>query len=635
MDLNEKLNRIISILDCSNTALAHVSEIDPSYISRLRRGTRVPRAESSQFKKLCRGIAVFASDNMLVEKLIEVCALDGKLSFEEEITNYLINKPKKKKEVKNKRAGRKGNYKFFGQKLNALMNMLDITNIRLAKALSVDSSLISRFRNGMRTPPANNQFIQNLCAYFCKKAAEQDMTSDLAELLCIPTQYSINNEEFLSFFVEWICGKPDSKSSQTMDDFLEKFSMGFYKNASSVIPLESIINDEILNDSKKVYIGIKGFRKAVIRMLCAVAVSEKPCTLKLYSDQNIEWLTSDPEFALQWSSLMYICLNKNNSMYIIHNIERCSEEMFMAIEKWIPFYMTGKLRSFYCSSSGNGIFANTIFIASGVSCLSANIIIGTEDSGRYFYSDLPDDISYIDSQFTSLKHMSKPLVHIFNNDYISEYLLFFNDMAKKPGVTKYLLTSLSLETMPKSLLVKMLIANGITGLEAEQILLLYDYRKHKFATELISGGITEYVPVCDISELLSDECRISLADLFMDKQLKYTPEHYISHLQSVVSFLTEHENYRIIPLKEKVYKNVQMAVKENAGSFVLKADMSPAAYWFDNPLMCTSFSKYIDTAGCNLSIELDGNNMIQWLVTYISEIEKAVSKSDACEAVPL
>ena len=97
-----------------------------------------------------------------------------------------------------------------------------------------------------------------------------------------------------------------------------------------------------MNDQKEHYLGTEGLRAAVLRFL-GTALKENAEILYLYSDEDQSWMTSDPEFLMQWSSLMQACVANGTKINIIHNIDRDLNEMNAAIKSWLPLYMSGMI----------------------------------------------------------------------------------------------------------------------------------------------------------------------------------------------------------------------------------------------------------------------------------------------------
>ncbi|NLM06113.1 MAG: hypothetical protein GX219_04240, partial [Tissierellia bacterium] len=62
---------------------------------------------------------------------------------------------------------------MFGEKLDIIMTALEVSNASLAKEIFLDSSYISRLRNGKRNLPSEPDFISNLSSYLFYIAMEK------------------------------------------------------------------------------------------------------------------------------------------------------------------------------------------------------------------------------------------------------------------------------------------------------------------------------------------------------------------------------------------------------------------------------------------------------------------------------
>jgi len=617
LSFDKRINKIFSILNCSNAEISKASGIDASIVSRFRTGARIPRASSLQFLKLCGGIVSYARENCLWEDLKEACGLAGSGKPEDKIYAYLISQSGK---TRSKRLDSKPDQRttyFCGEKLNVIMNMLDISNIRLARVLNVDSSLISRFRNGLRTPSRNSQLVVNLCTYFYKRVLAGGFEGEFADMLGISKSMLVNGgEQSVLHLADWLFDQVETQNTNAIDSFLEKLN-SFTANRNLQLPdVDTIINSGILDESITEYAGIDGFRRAVIRFLSSVLISNQPLNLKLYSDQNMDWLSTDAVFLQKWSALMYAILLKKNHIQIIHNIDRRLPEMLVAVEKWIPLYMTGMIKSFYCKRTGDGRFAHTLFIAPQLAAINAHLVIGTESSGKYQYISKEDSISYYETQFNVLRNLSKPLVEVFNEKNLKEYHYRMGEMAMKKGKTKKLLLSLSMATMPEALLKKILIRNKIDHQEIEKILMMHDICIKQFKNELQNGSVIEYVALASDEALYAGKVNLNLSNLFLSQSITYTFEEYSEHILAILYLLRENANYNLVLLQENPFAYIQMTVKSNVGAMVLKSDAPTAAFGFGHPMMCQAFNEYLNAISEKSIITADNRNSLYNQLNY-------------------
>lgn len=594
MSFIDKCNRIFTILDCSNADIARVGGIDPSLISRFRTGSRQPRATSTQFLLFCKGIVGYAQHNGLSEKLQHECGLPGLGNPEDEVNAYLTEREEKPKSTPKKPS--RSSAGLFSEKLNALMNLCNISNIRLARALNVDSSLISRFRNGLRTPLKNSPLMESLCTYFYKIAKQNELEQELSDLIGTSVSMLECKDDFIKSFTKWFSDENGQYNTGIMDSFLEKLdSLGVIK-IPNLPPINTIVTADILQDQSNEYVGIDGMRQAVIRFLGTVALSENHGTLKLYSDQNINWLASDPGFLLKWATLMCAVLLKKTPVKMIHNINRNIDEMLIGIEKWLPLYMSGMVEGFYRRSHSDPWFSHTLFVAPGTAAICASIATGTEDAGIYQYSDTRERTVYYENQIDILMKNAKPLIRVFKKNHRNDYLFFTGELSKAQGSLKRLLTSLSFATIPADLLERMLRRSGAEDKEIENLLTVHASCVKQFERELKNGTITEYVVFPSDEDLFADKVMLNLSDTFTERTVFYTPHEYSDHINHLIDLLGN-DHYNIIPLPGSAYANIQIGVKEDAGAMVQKTDSPATVFWFSHPLMCKALNEYIDAIG--------------------------------------
>ena len=151
------MNEIFILLQISNVQLAYASKLDSSLISRYRKGERVPRLNSHQYHKLLNGIQILAEESGNVAGLLNMCSVDnfGDIKLIEALSSWLISDERSDKQLQYKKRLPKVSPEQFSARFSAIMSLLGISNIRLAKFLNVDASLISRYRNGLRAPYLN------------------------------------------------------------------------------------------------------------------------------------------------------------------------------------------------------------------------------------------------------------------------------------------------------------------------------------------------------------------------------------------------------------------------------------------------------------------------------------------------
>lgn len=282
--LSEKVSLLFEYLGCSNSDVARFAECSPSLISRLRTGSRTPKPQSPSVMLLCEGVYSFADKSNRIDSLCRLCNTDatGREKLIPTLIGWLFDRndpPINLPDNPHKKSVKKISALSFGDKLNAVMAMLDLSNSRLARMLNVDNSHVSRFRNGVRSPISNPELSFSLVSTLLSRAKEAQKISELSALTNIATVI-LTDEEGVRFFSDWLYETDEKTGLSGIDTLLEHID----EFALPVSPIpNAFVFSTIEYEDKSVYIGINGLREAVIRFLSSVS-QKKNNELRLYSD---------------------------------------------------------------------------------------------------------------------------------------------------------------------------------------------------------------------------------------------------------------------------------------------------------------------------------------------------------------
>lgn len=401
----ERLNEIIKAIGVSNGTLAEHMGCDRSIVSRLRTGNRTPLSTGSTVQRLVRALYEYADETNAVPELCAAvgCEPDGHDTVVAALTEYLCEGVESRR-----RTRRRGSpaFRSFGEKLSGSMELGEFTNIRLAKALSLDASTISRFRSGLRTPRSNMRLVNTLCALIYDRITELGKLKELSELTGI-------HPDLLSpeTYRQWLCDFESGDTGDEAERLLETIDAFEFSPAAQLPDARELITDELLNETAADYFGTEGLRRAVLRFLGTV-VARGGRELWLYSDQNMDWMVGDPVFRMKWASLMLATVKSGVRIRIIHNVDRDVGEMTDAIVSWLPLYMTGMIESWYSRRTRDGRFANTLFVAPGIAAIQASVAVGCEEFGVYRYYTEERSFLFFAAEFNTLLSSSKPLVTV-------------------------------------------------------------------------------------------------------------------------------------------------------------------------------------------------------------------------------
>ena len=143
MSFADVLNMYLNKTKCTAKELAAASGISASSLSGYRSGKRIP--EQEQIEKLICGFVRIAGEN--------APALD-EAAIRDDFSAY-TGKPKP-------------DYQIIIKNLNTAIDALDISVSGLSRALSFDSSYLSRIRSGQRKPADLDKFIIETAEYIAR-----------------------------------------------------------------------------------------------------------------------------------------------------------------------------------------------------------------------------------------------------------------------------------------------------------------------------------------------------------------------------------------------------------------------------------------------------------------------------------
>jgi hypothetical protein len=480
---------------------------------------------------------------------------------------------------------------YFNEKLDTLMRVQGVSNSRLAKALSVDPSLVSRWRTGDRKP-ANKNYIERISDYLVTQAKMDYQKSALFEIMGLGfNKNEIRKYSISDLLYSWLSNE-SSPDTQLIEGFFSKLEN--HKKTDTPLPEINTSFPSDTQPSGEVLYGTEGKREGVIRFLCTVAAQTKPCTMLLYSDENMDWLTEDKSFYIKWGALLMDVIRKGHKIKIIHTINRELSEMLSAIERWLPLYLTGAIEPYYYPKYREHIFRRTMFIAPDVIALSSNALSEhSNEAEQFLYTD-KKILKGLTDEFNIYLAMCRPLMRIFTGSSITGFNNLQMEFEEQSGSCISFSDMLSFLTMPESLLIKLLNKCSADKSQKESILSMHRSRFKAFVSNIEHNNYTEIVILPPISEISDNKISIKPNDLLSNITLSYTPQDYCEHIENIIDMINKYNNFNFLINNKKPAKNIFLTAKAEVGAIVVKNDIPPIVFAFNQQNMTNSFSIYLD-----------------------------------------
>lgn len=480
----------------------------------------------------------------------------------------------------------------FAEKLDFLMKITHTTNSVLARSIAMDASFISRLRRGVRTPARNVNYIRAMAVHLGRNCSADYQKTALFE--AVKSTSKIQPQEFetpTELIQQWLT-EETLVADHSIEDFLEGVAhFQFKKTGPVVIDYDDGLICRNTSDGQAFY-GMEGKQNAVIIFLSLVLKNENPQTLFLFSDEDMEWLTINPEFTAKWAVLLAQVMKNGNKIKIIHTVNRGFDEMLSAIKHWVPIYMTGSIEPYYYPKTRDGLFRRTLFIAPETAAVSSSSVANkTKKAANFLYTD-KNKIRALLEEYYDFMAFCRPLMRIFTSNNRKEYLPLLNEFEGEGANTVIKTDGLANITMPGDVVRSILTRAG--NADQEQLLDYQHRRGKQFIEGLQKCRFIEVIPRPDPEKIKSGREVINFSDLLGESLLFYSPMEYSQHLREVIRLLKTYENYRVHMVGGTDTESSMLYVKEDVGVLIGKSSPPSVIFALNESNMSAAFWDYMN-----------------------------------------
>lgn len=561
----DKLNEYIDMLGCLGKEFARYSGISEATVSRYRSGTRTPKANSDDMKRLCRGICTTANqkgykDIVYKDILRELNALAEEIPF---------------------------NYDNLQKKLNILCTAFPVNLADMSKKLNYDSSYISRIRNGKRRPSNPQKFAFDVAEYFYTRCNSDKEQKIAAQILNIKQSCIKTHDTYISEIANWLTdGKMEEKAKNPMDKFLvalNSFDLNEY--------IKAIRFDELKVPSlpfqipiSKVYYGIDEMKNGELDFLKATALSKSKHSVFMHSDMQMDDMAADMDFSKKYMFGLAAMLKKGLHLNVVHNLNRPFNELMLGLECWIPLYMTGQISPYYLKNTSNQIFCHFLNV-SGAAALSGECISGFHNKGRYYLTKNKDELSYYQDKSSCILKKAHPLMDIYREDKAAELAAFIISDSHTDGNRRNILSTLPIYTATNKFLEKFLDRRNVPGYEKQKILDYAAERKEQISEILKNSTVSDDVPYLSEDTFKEYIPTLSLSLMFCSKNYEYTYDEYSEHMYLTKKFEEKHKNYSIVTSGRNAFANIQISIHEKKYVIISKNNAPTVHFVIRHPAL--------------------------------------------------
>ena len=568
MLFKDQLNIYMKELNCTAKQISEISELSAASLSRYRNGERIPETKSNTLNSIAKALAHLSSTTPAPLKEQDI--LDAFYACSDINTS---------------------DNESFRNKLNTLIDTLDLSINELCKSTGYESSAFFRIRRGTRNPSDPIRLGQDVSSYITRECTDNERIEKL-NILISGYKDADMSERFECLF-HWLM-ETDAKPVNDMESFLKKLDDFDLNDFITSIHYDDIKvpTAPFQIPSSKYYYGLQEMMKAEIDFLKATVLNRSQQDVIIYSDIPMEEMSKDPQFPKKWIFGMAVMLKKGLHLNMIHNIDRPMHEMMLGLEGWIPMYMTGQVTPYYLKDAQNQIFHHLLKV-SGSAALNGDAIKNHHLEGRYHLTNNKEEVRYYRKKAEYLLEHAKPLMEIFRLADADEFRKVTDSNFMETGKRRNILSAPSLFTMDHEYLERMLNDNNVEETVKNKVLFHHLYLQKNMEHVVENNEIAEELPYISDEEFESNPPSLCISDLFPGKDIHYTKQQYQDHLAMCKEYEKTHANYHISLSRRAVFRNLQIFIVTGKYVIISKNNSPVIHFVIRHPRLCSAIENFI------------------------------------------
>lgn len=473
---------------------------------------------------------------------------------------------------------------MFAERLDSLMNIAEISNTMLGRAIHMNSSHIGRLRNGARPLAKKHEYITPMCQYITTRIQKEYQINALQRLTGIGDNVLISAPDTALYLENWLLAKDEDKSIVT-----GRLISGFSKvSLDEGMPLIDGSDVKFPIRYASFLHGNAGKRKAVEQFFLKILNEETPQTLLLFSDENMAWLYEDPGFAVNWGKLFRKVLLKGNKVRVIHNTSRDFNELIEAVIKWLPIYMTGMIEPYYYPRLRDDVFHRTLFIAPNTAAVVSSSIKQETDEMINFFITNRAAVKSLVKEYENYFSLCRPLMRTFTNGEVDEFHKDLSWLTRADGDASLFSAIPPLFAMSEDLVRQV-------SAQTSSRMLMPIWRK---SVEVFESTIKKYslkltILNPEIAVTKPQILKAPIAEDFVNRDYKYSREQYLEHVKNLKTLETKYRNLEVSVSKD-LDSNMILYTKEDIGVVMAKTDFPLTAFLISEKKMINAFWDYMN-----------------------------------------
>lgn len=473
---------------------------------------------------------------------------------------------------------------MFSNKLNFLMDLCGEKNTELSNYLQIDPSYISRLRAGTRQLTKNHEYLHKMGRFFAERQYEDFQIVLLSNTINKGEKWPETTDEQANIIYEFLADNETDNIERLFNAIAEKTDC--YENDDEDYIPPAMPTKFSLN---KYYFGAEGEKEAVLDFMRKVISNGKPREIYTYSDDELLWLDDTDDF---FNNFLYLAIKATEfgcTFNIIHKVNQSLEELYDHSMRWLPLYLTGKVKPLYFKNINESIVKKITIIAKDL-CAVLSTIMANNTSSSILTHSVEDTIALksLLEDFSVFTNDCIPLMQIstmYDTDKFKSNLKKFN----KPIVDSisrnhnYSVFSLN----------KLDILEITDRINSPKLVKIWESYVRGIKKTLEENTFTEIIGLANPDKLKAGNEKMSIEYQGDNIELDVNVETYLRHLRRIIKNLKKFPNY-YVRLNFSEYDSLIVHTKKDEATCVFKAKKPTVMFTFTNPYVNDKAWKFLE-----------------------------------------
>ena len=571
MNFNDKLNEYIELIGCTNKQLSDITGIAPPIISGYRKGNRIPKYNSTQFKNLVNGIVSLSKG-----KQIDNITKDN---VEKNLGRFL-----NKENI---------NFELFNTNFNLLIDTFKINLSDLSKFLGFDSSFVSKIKNGIRKPLSISDFANGVCKFIINNYL--DTSNELIKELIKCDDKDFKDTQIITDkLYYWLTNNVNKNTNDyDIDSFIKKLDNFDLNDYIKSIKFDKLFTPTLpkLKTKSQLYYGLDGYKDAQLEVLKQSAFFKSKDEIFWYSNMPMVEASKDLKFTKKYMMYLAFILKKGIRLNIIHDLDRPFKELMLGLEGWIPLYMTGQINPYYFKNNSNFLYS-IIECVSGNAILHGGCVTGNIEKSKLLVSTRKEDITYYRENADLLLKKATPLMNIYTPEKKEQFIKIIDNNISSNKNRRNILLNLPCYTLSDELLDKILTNNKISPTDRNKIHEWISEEKRRIKETLTNCKIIDEISIMNENDFNNNKCILDLSKYYFDKEIKYNYNEYKEHIELTKNFKKDNKNYSFKTSDKNIFKNISVYIIENKQVIISKINKPITNFVIYHPQLITAIQNF-------------------------------------------